>query len=146
MAYFRVFKKTSPNGKVSSCLALHMPSADHDLSRQARFHRSRRVRGHDRYIARPRVDELRICGIADGMVLIDEDYLKENKRVSAHLLAAFRYGREDLDVLGLTFRKDLITQQFQVRDTVNLNIRETDWSITQREYEKWNLSGNEERC
>ena len=32
----------------------------------------------------------------------------------ATLVAAFRYGREDLDVLGLTFRKDLISQQFQV--------------------------------
>ncbi|KAI6206084.1 Arrestin-C domain-containing protein [Aphelenchoides besseyi] len=30
------------------------------------------------------------------------------------LLAAFRYGREDLDVLGLTFRKDLISQFYQV--------------------------------
>lgn len=48
------------------------------------------------------------------MVLIDEEYIKENKKVTAHLLAAFRYGREDLDVLGLTFRKDLISETFQV--------------------------------
>ena len=40
------------------------------------------------------------------MVLIDPEYLKDRK-VYAHVLAAFRYGREDLDVLGLTFRKDL---------------------------------------
>lgn len=50
----------------------------------------------------------------DGMVLIDEGYIKENRKIIAHLLAAFRYGREDLDVLGLTFRKDLISQNFQV--------------------------------
>lgn len=38
-----------------------------------------------------------------------------NKRkVFAHVLAAFRYGREDLDVLGLTFRKDLFIAQQQV--------------------------------
>jgi beta-arrestin len=34
--------------------------------------------------------------------------------VYAHILAAFRYGREDLDVLGLTFRKDLFIAQQQV--------------------------------
>lgn len=31
-----------------------------------------------------------------------------------HVLAAFRYGREDLDVLGLTFRKDLYLASEQV--------------------------------
>ncbi len=53
--------------------------------------------------------------IADGMVLIDDEYIKLEKRVTVQLLAAFRYGREDLDVLGLTFRKDLINQFYQVR-------------------------------
>lgn len=48
------------------------------------------------------------------MVLIDDEYVRSNKKVTAYLLAAFRYGREDLDVLGLTFRKDLISQSFQV--------------------------------
>ncbi|KAL1123333.1 hypothetical protein AAG570_002418, partial [Ranatra chinensis] len=42
----------------------------------------------------------------DGVVLIDPEYVKDRK-VFGHVLAAFRYGREDLDVLGLTFRKDL---------------------------------------
>ena len=40
------------------------------------------------------------------MVLVEPEYLKDRK-VFGHVLAAFRYGREDLDVLGLTFRKDL---------------------------------------
>jgi len=35
----------------------------------------------------------------DGVVLVDPDYLKDRK-VYGHVLAAFRYGREDLDVLG----------------------------------------------
>ena len=47
------------------------------------------------------------------MILIDPEYVKERK-VYAHILAAFRYGREDLDVLGLTFRKDLFIAQQQV--------------------------------
>lgn len=53
--------------------------------------------------------------LSDGVVLIDPDYVKDRK-VYGHVLAAFRYGREDLDVLGLTFRKDLYLAQEQVRD------------------------------
>lgn len=47
------------------------------------------------------------------MVLIDPEYLKDRK-VYGHVLAAFRYGREDLDVLGLTFRKDLYLASEQI--------------------------------
>jgi len=50
---------------------------------------------------------------SDGVVLVDPDYLKDRK-VFSHVLAAFRYGREDLDVLGLAFRKDLFLATQQV--------------------------------
>lgn len=46
-------------------------------------------------------------------MLIDPEYLKDRK-VYGHVLAAFRYGREDLDVLGLTFRKDLYLASEQI--------------------------------
>ncbi|CAG7723641.1 unnamed protein product [Allacma fusca] len=49
----------------------------------------------------------------NGVVLIDPEYVKERK-VYGHVLAAFRYGREDLDVLGLTFRKDLYLASEQI--------------------------------
>ncbi|ODN02937.1 Beta-arrestin-1 [Orchesella cincta] len=49
----------------------------------------------------------------NGVVLIDPEYLKDRK-VYGHVLAAFRYGREDLDVLGLTFRKDLYLASEQI--------------------------------
>ena len=55
--------------------------------------------------------------VTDGVVLVDPEYLKERK-VFAHVLAAFRYGREDLDVLGLTFRKDLFLASMQVYPAV----------------------------
>lgn len=45
--------------------------------------------------------------------MIDPEYVKDRK-VFGHVLAAFRYGREDLDVLGLTFRKDLYLASEQV--------------------------------
>jgi hypothetical protein len=51
--------------------------------------------------------------VTDGVVLIDPEYVKDRK-VFGHVLAAFRYGREDLDVLGLTFRKDLYLAAEQV--------------------------------
>ena len=54
----------------------------------------------------------------DGVVLVDPEYLKDRK-VYAHILAAFRYGREDLDVLGLTFRKDLYLSSMQVNGGMN---------------------------
>uniref|UniRef100_A0A1I7XVE7 Arrestin_C domain-containing protein n=1 Tax=Heterorhabditis bacteriophora TaxID=37862 RepID=A0A1I7XVE7_HETBA len=81
----RVFKKTSPNGKITTYLG-----------------------------KRDFIDRGEYVDLIDGMVLIDDEYINEEKKITAHLLAAFRYGREDLDVLGLTFRKDLISQQYQV--------------------------------
>uniref|UniRef100_A0A803JG42 Arrestin beta 2 n=1 Tax=Xenopus tropicalis TaxID=8364 RepID=A0A803JG42_XENTR len=50
--------------------------------------------------------------LQDGVVLVDTDYLKDRK-VYVTLTCAFRYGREDLDVLGLSFRKDLFISKFQ---------------------------------
>jgi len=49
----------------------------------------------------------------DGVILVDPEYVGERK-VFAQVLAAFRYGREDLDVLGITFRKDLYVSSLQV--------------------------------
>ncbi|VDN02265.1 unnamed protein product [Thelazia callipaeda] len=91
---FRVFKKTSPNGKITTYLG-----------------------------KRDFIDHGNFVDLIDGMVLIDEAYINENRTVTAYLLAAFRYGREDLDVLGLTFRKDLISQIFQVYPVDNSHLR-----------------------
>ena len=51
--------------------------------------------------------------ISDGVVLIDPDYVKDRK-VYGHVLAMFKYGREDLDVLGLSFKKDLYVAVDQI--------------------------------
>ncbi|KAJ6222504.1 hypothetical protein RDWZM_001049 [Blomia tropicalis] len=80
----RVFKKSSPNGKITVYLGKR-DFVDHQTH----------------------VDPI------DGVVLIDPDYIK-GRKVFAHVLAAFRYGREDLDVLGLTFRKDLFLSTEQI--------------------------------
>lgn len=62
--------------------------------------------------------------ILDGVVLVDPEYLKERK-VFCHILAIFRYGREDLDVLGLTFRKELYLAREQIYPPV-----ESDRTLT----------------
>ncbi|XP_075976596.1 beta-arrestin protein kurtz isoform X3 [Anticarsia gemmatalis] len=80
----RVFKKSSPNGKITVYLG-----------------------------KRDFVDHITHVDPIDGVVLIDPEYVKDRK-VFGHVLAAFRYGREDLDVLGLTFRKDLYLAAEQV--------------------------------
>ncbi|CAH2225900.1 beta-arrestin-1 isoform X2 [Pelobates cultripes] len=58
------------------------------------------------------VDHIDVVDPVDGVVLVDPEYLKERK-VFVTLTCAFRYGREDLDVLGLTFRKDLFVANIQ---------------------------------
>lgn len=80
----RVFKKSSPNGKITVYIG-----------------------------KRDFVDHVNQVDPIDGVVLIDSDYLKERK-VFAQVLAGFRYGRDDLDVLGLSFRRDLIDERIQV--------------------------------
>lgn len=80
----RVFKKSTPNGKITVYIG-----------------------------KRDFYDHIEYCEPVDGVVLVDPDHIKE-KTVYCHVLAAFRYGREDLDVLGLTFRKDLFLARKQV--------------------------------
>ncbi|XP_043285415.1 beta-arrestin-1 isoform X2 [Venturia canescens] len=84
----RVFKKSSQNGKITVYLG-----------------------------KRDFVDHITHVDPIDGVVLIDPDYVKDRK-VFGHVLAAFRYGREDLDVLGLTFRKDLYLAAEQIYPVV----------------------------
>ncbi|CAO1429856.1 unnamed protein product [Diamesa hyperborea] len=80
----RVFKKSSANGKITVYLG-----------------------------KRDFVDHITHVDPIDGVVLIDPGYVS-NRKVFVQILAAFRYGREDLDVLGLSFRKDLFMTSKQV--------------------------------
>ncbi|KAI5769955.1 SAG protein [Gulo gulo luscus] len=49
----------------------------------------------------------------DGIVLVDPELVK-GKKVYVSLTCAFRYGQEDIDVIGLSFRRDLYFSQAQV--------------------------------
>ncbi|XP_044146737.1 S-arrestin isoform X1 [Bufo gargarizans] len=59
------------------------------------------------------IDHVESVEPVDGVVLVDPDLLK-GKKVYVTLTCAFRYGQEDIDVIGLTFRKDLYFARTQV--------------------------------
>ncbi|KAM5163229.1 S-arrestin [Mantella aurantiaca] len=59
------------------------------------------------------VDHIESVDSVDGVVIVDPDLLK-GKKVYVTLTCAFRYGNEDIDVIGLTFRKDLYFARTQV--------------------------------
>jgi beta-arrestin len=85
----RVFKKASPNGKITVYVG-----------------------------KRDFVDHVSEVDPIDGVILIDPSYFekegKTTRKVFVQLLAGFRYGREDLDVLGLSFRRDLVDERMVV--------------------------------
>ena len=78
-----MFKKGSPNGKITVYLG-----------------------------RRDFVDHITHVDPIDGVVLVDPEYLKDRK-VYGHVLAAFRYGREDLDVLGIVKMLYNIPRQYR---------------------------------
>ncbi|XP_052824096.1 beta-arrestin-1 isoform X1 [Octopus bimaculoides] len=80
----RVYKKSSPNGKLTTYLGRR-----------------------DYYDHGSWVDNI------DGIIVVDPEYLK-NRKVFGIIVVAFRYGREDLDVMGMSFRKDFAVKQMQL--------------------------------
>ncbi|XP_066435885.1 arrestin-C [Eleutherodactylus coqui] len=59
------------------------------------------------------VDHVEFVEPVDGMLLIDPEYQKD-KKVFVVLTCAFRYGRDDMELIGLSFRKDLYVLSCQV--------------------------------
>ncbi|KAM9332831.1 arrestin 3a, retinal (X-arrestin) [Pholidichthys leucotaenia] len=80
----RVFKKTSGNGG----LTLYLGKRDY-------------------------VDHVDKVDIVDGIVKLDPTDFGDRK-VFMQLACAFRYGSDDLDVMGLCFRKDIWLKQIQL--------------------------------
>ncbi|XP_038145534.1 arrestin 3b, retinal (X-arrestin) isoform X1 [Cyprinodon tularosa] len=80
----KVFKKTSGNGNIALYLA-----------------------------RRDFVDHVDSVDIVDGIVKVDPSGLN-GRKVFVYLACAFRYGSEDLDVIGLSFRRDIWMKKVQV--------------------------------
>ncbi|KAH8853964.1 Arrestin red cell isoform 2 isoform 1 [Schistosoma japonicum] len=80
----RIFKKSTPNGK----LTIYLGKRDF-------------------------MDHLTHVDPIEGVVLVDPDYVR-NRKVFVHLLGAFWYGRDEVDLLGLNYHKDLCVMTKQV--------------------------------
>jgi len=81
---FRVFKKGSPNNKVTIYLG-----------------------------RRDFIDHVTETDPIDGVLLIDKEYL-QGRQVFAQLVCSFRYGKEDEETMGLSFKKELTLADEQV--------------------------------
>ncbi|XP_055684955.1 phosrestin-2 [Lutzomyia longipalpis] len=75
---FKVFKKSSPNGKIT----LYMGKRDF-------------------------VDHLSAVEPIDGVMVLDDEYVREQRRIFGQVVCSFRYGREEDEVMGLNFQKEL---------------------------------------
>ncbi|XP_042908308.1 arrestin homolog [Parasteatoda tepidariorum] len=84
VATCRIYKKSCPNGKVTLYLS-----------------------------KREYVDHITFVDPIDGIILLDDEYLK-HRHVYAHVIATFRYGREDDEVMGLKFVKELYLASEQI--------------------------------
>jgi len=80
----KVFKKTAPNGKITAYLG-----------------------------RRDFVDNLTSIEPVDGVVVCDGDYLR-GRKVYASVWVTYRYGREEDEVMGLNFSKELLITTQQV--------------------------------
>lgn len=54
--------------------------------------------------------------VSDGVVLIDAEYLK-GRKLYGQVVCSFRYGREEDEVMGLQFQKDLLMASGEIQPT-----------------------------
>ncbi|XP_059483038.1 arrestin homolog [Neocloeon triangulifer] len=81
---FKVFKKCSPNGKITVYLG-----------------------------KRDFVDHVNGVEPIDGVVLLDPEYTN-GRKIFGQVVCTFRYGREEDEVMGLNFQKDLFFANEQI--------------------------------
>lgn len=82
---FKVFKKCSPNGKVT----LYLGKRDF-------------------------VDHVTGVEPVDAIIVLDDEYVRENRKIFGQLVCSFRYGREEDEVMGLNFQKELYLASEQI--------------------------------
>lgn len=91
----KVFKKTTPNGKVTFYLG-----------------------------KRDFIDHLDFCDPIDGVVVVDSEYLK-GRKVYGQLITTYRYGREEDEVMGVKFSKEMVLAKEQIVPMVNQKMEMT---------------------
>uniref|UniRef100_U5EVU4 Phosrestin-1 n=3 Tax=Nematocera TaxID=7148 RepID=U5EVU4_9DIPT len=91
----KVFKKTTPNGKMTVYLG-----------------------------KRDFIDHLDYCDPIDGVVVIEKEYLR-GRKIFGQLAATYRYGREEDEVMGVKFSKEMILAKEQIVPLVNQKMEMT---------------------
>ncbi|KAJ6642297.1 Arrestin like [Pseudolycoriella hygida] len=91
----KVFKKTTPNGKVTFYLG-----------------------------KRDFIDHLDYCDPIDGVVVVDSEYLK-GRKVYGQLITTYRYGKEEDEVMGVKFSKEMILAREQIVPMINQKMEMT---------------------
>uniref|UniRef100_A0A8C5JS61 S-arrestin n=1 Tax=Junco hyemalis TaxID=40217 RepID=A0A8C5JS61_JUNHY len=82
--------------------------------KQVIFRKSTRDKALTIYLGkRDYIDNIGNVEPVDGVVLVDPAIIK-GKKVFVSLTCVFRYGQEDIDVIGLSFRRDLFFSRVQV--------------------------------
>lgn len=93
---FKVFKKCSPNGKIT----LYLGKRDY-------------------------IDNISAIEAIDGLIVLDNEYVREQRKVFGQLVCSFRYGREEDEVMGLNFQKELYLASEQIFPLPEKDPRET---------------------
>lgn len=91
----KVFKKTTPNGKVTVYLG-----------------------------KRDFIDHLDFVDPIDGVVVVENDYLR-GRKVYGELITTYRYGREEDEVMGVKFSKQMSLHREQIVPMVNQKMEMT---------------------
>lgn len=91
----KVFKKSTPNGKMTIYLG-----------------------------KRDFIDHLDYCDPIDGVIVVDNDYLR-GRKVFGQLMTSWTTGREEDEVMGVKFSKDLVLAKDQMVPLVNQNMEMT---------------------
>lgn len=63
------------------------------------------------------------CDPVDGVVVIDEEYMR-GRKVYGQLVTVYRYGREEDEVMGVKFSKELTLGKEQIYPMVNAKVSE----------------------
>lgn len=91
----KVFKKSTPNGKMTIYLG-----------------------------KRDFIDHLDYCDPIDGVVVVDNDYLR-GRKVFGQLMTSWTTGREEDEVMGVKFSKELVLAKEQVVPLANTKMEMT---------------------
>lgn len=93
---FKVFKKSSPNGKIT----LYVGKRDYVDHISA-------VEPIGSFLQSSVWNHFHFALITDGVLVLDDEYTREKRKVFGQIVCSFRYGREEDEVMGLNFQKEL---------------------------------------